>query len=453
MANLSKLLNYSCYELGHCFNHSCSGACFEICIIAFIESCKIYGVVYLATLLVNSGKMSISYARKILKDYLTSACFLTVNGFGYIGSFCLLKHILGHINFFTASYVPGFLASLAAIFVERPERRPLLAIYCLNVASESLWNNLANHGYVRNIPRGEVIIFSLSMAVLGYFFRSPRPASRFIHSILQLILGKGETGAMISERKAASSVALPQHHSSPRSWIKRLLFPLTVRHHFCPHKAGCLPHFVLNAMQGFMKGYVLQLGLRVLPSVPSFLSQPWKIVPIVLSRTNIQAGFFFAWFTAVFKGTCCVGRWWMGREVAGQGAVAGALAALSMYWYSAPSMALYIMWKILETLYKKGCDADYLPRIPGSVEILYAIAVGYLFHIAVMEKHYLKPSYWRFLNRLTWSHIAKYNRHLLEPYGLSSAREFANFWPQYNLNHISENMRQMTIEHLAKIQV
>lgn len=47
MANLSKLLNYSCYELGHCFQESCSSASFEMCIVVFIESCKIYGVVYL----------------------------------------------------------------------------------------------------------------------------------------------------------------------------------------------------------------------------------------------------------------------------------------------------------------------------------------------------------------------------------------------------------------------
>lgn len=57
---------------------------------------------------------------------------------------------------------------------------------------------------------------------------------------------------------------------------------------------------------------------------------------------------------------------------------------------------------VFQMLYKRGCDAGYLPRIPGAVEVLYAIAVGYLFHIAVMEKHYLKPSYWRFLYRLTW---------------------------------------------------
>lgn len=47
MGSLSKVLPYTCYELGHCWKHSCSSASFEVCIIGLIESLKIYGVVYL----------------------------------------------------------------------------------------------------------------------------------------------------------------------------------------------------------------------------------------------------------------------------------------------------------------------------------------------------------------------------------------------------------------------
>ncbi|MPC13248.1 Transmembrane protein 135 [Portunus trituberculatus] len=91
MGSFSKILPYSCYELGHCWKHSCSSASFEICIIGFIESLKIYGVVYLLTGLVNAQKISMKYGKKLLKDYLTSVCFLTVNAFGYIGSYCVVR--------------------------------------------------------------------------------------------------------------------------------------------------------------------------------------------------------------------------------------------------------------------------------------------------------------------------------------------------------------------------
>lgn len=44
--------------------------------------------------LVNARKISLKYGRKLLKDYLTSVCFLTVNAFGYIGSFCVVRSVL-----------------------------------------------------------------------------------------------------------------------------------------------------------------------------------------------------------------------------------------------------------------------------------------------------------------------------------------------------------------------
>lgn len=134
-------------------------------------------------------KITLEYGRKILKDYLRSVCFLSTNAFGYIGSFCVIRwvlvaslsmtlpineilctnhlclykcsfnadmlniywlvveittwsidaisvnprKILQHVNFLSASFLPGFVGSVLAINVERVERRPLLAVYVANV--------------------------------------------------------------------------------------------------------------------------------------------------------------------------------------------------------------------------------------------------------------------------------------------------------------------------------
>ncbi|XP_063850865.1 transmembrane protein 135-like isoform X1 [Scylla paramamosain] len=75
MGSFSKILPYSCYELGHCWKHSCSSASFEICIIGFIESIKIYGVVYLLTGLVNARKISMKYGKKALEELLNISLF------------------------------------------------------------------------------------------------------------------------------------------------------------------------------------------------------------------------------------------------------------------------------------------------------------------------------------------------------------------------------------------
>ncbi|XP_071517372.1 transmembrane protein 135-like [Panulirus ornatus] len=450
MGSFSKLLPYTCYELGHCWHHSCSFTSFEICIIAFIESCKIYGVVYLLTGLINARKISIEYGRKILKDYLTSVCFLTVNAFGYIGSFCVLRSILRHVNFLTASFLPGFIASFMAIFVERQERRSLLAIYVTNVASECLWNSAVGRGYVKPIPHGEILIFAGAMAVLGYSFRSSSPPSRLVNSILQLFLGRGESGVMIASRQVTHPILSEQLDPKPQPWPMKLLSVFTFHHPLCPHRGGCLPHFFRMGLQGFSQGFLLQLAVKLLSSASRIVKSPWKVINLLLNGNNISAGIFLAWFISVFKGTCCAGRWWHGKDDPSHGAVAGVLSALSMYFYSAPSLALYMMWKVLESLYEKGCDDGYLPRIPKSVEILYSLSTGYLFHTAVMEKQYMKPSYWRFLKSLTWNRLSMYNRHLLDCYGLNSSQDFHNYWPDYDLDQIGDAVKQMLPQHIAE---
>jgi hypothetical protein len=48
-----------------------------------------------------------------------------------------------------------------------------------------------------------------------------------------------------------------------------------------------------------------------------------------------------------------------------------------------------------------GVNQGTLLSIPGSVPVLYAASTALLLHACVLEPHNLKPSYWKFLNRLT----------------------------------------------------
>ena len=46
MASYSKLLPYSCYEIGHTWHPDCSAATLDVFINALLGSMKIYAVVY-----------------------------------------------------------------------------------------------------------------------------------------------------------------------------------------------------------------------------------------------------------------------------------------------------------------------------------------------------------------------------------------------------------------------
>ena len=44
---------------------------------------------------------------------------------------------------------------------------------------------------------------------------------------------------------------------------------------------------------------------------------------------------------------------------------------------------------------------EVLPDIPLAKEIIYATATSVLFHLAVVSPHKLKPSYFKFMNKIT----------------------------------------------------
>jgi hypothetical protein len=58
--------------------------------------------------------------------------------------------LIGGHNYYTFGVLSGFLCSFVSIFVERPSRRILLAIYCANVASHGAIVSMARNAIQQN---------------------------------------------------------------------------------------------------------------------------------------------------------------------------------------------------------------------------------------------------------------------------------------------------------------
>lgn len=68
--------------------------------------------------------------------------------------------------------MPAFLSSVFAILIERPSRRLLLSLYVSNVATETIWNMMLTRNMVKPVKHGVVLLFSISIASLLYFYKS-----------------------------------------------------------------------------------------------------------------------------------------------------------------------------------------------------------------------------------------------------------------------------------------
>lgn len=100
-----------------------------------------------------------------------STAFLTTNSFTFCMFLCIIRRYAGHFNFYTFSFVPSLLGSLCAILIERPSRRGMLALYTSNVATEAVFRQCVERGWVRPLRGGGAAVFGAGAAALMYVFR------------------------------------------------------------------------------------------------------------------------------------------------------------------------------------------------------------------------------------------------------------------------------------------
>ncbi|XP_018027650.1 transmembrane protein 135 [Hyalella azteca] len=286
---------------------------------------------------------------------------------------------------------------------------------------------------------GSVLLFSLSMGLLGWMYHSahhqPPP---FLASLIKYFVGAGECGSQTSSLTQSE----PTSQQGRETWFARVL--CNPRHRSCPHSSSCL-HYALKAMaSGGVKGFLGSLALKLLSigtrspaSLPRLVLSPTFLLKLLLNPDHLRLALFVAWFSGAFRFGACACRRLRNGESPTNGAVAGSLAALGMWFNPSPSLALYSAWKTLEVLCCMGVKSGHLPAVPYATELLYSIMTGYLFHVAAVHQQYIKPSYWRLLLNLTDGRMAQFNRHLLYPYKMDSARNFNGFWPDYKLEDLS----------------
>ncbi|KAK2143274.1 hypothetical protein LSH36_858g00055 [Paralvinella palmiformis] len=194
----SKTVPYTCYELGHCWTPHCSQAFTDIAIDAFKYALKVYGTLYLLAAIIRRKKKSY-YLKKLIPETIRSSVFLSTNGCLFIGAFCLWRKIfpfytyyngflvgipitvlvyhlergdraiMGQSTYPTSGFAPSACASFLAILLERKARRGILALYLLNLATETAYNSALSHGVVPYIKNGETGSSSDPYDVMSYF--------------------------------------------------------------------------------------------------------------------------------------------------------------------------------------------------------------------------------------------------------------------------------------------
>ncbi|KAF3830204.1 hypothetical protein GH733_001629 [Mirounga leonina] len=203
------------------------------------------------------------------------------------------------------------------------------------------------------------------------------------------------------------------------------------RHRCCKHyEDNCISYCIKGFIRMFSVGYLIQCCLRIPSAFRHLFTQPSRLFSLFYNKENFQLGAFLGSFVSIYKGTSCFLRWVRNLDDELHAIIAGFLAGVSMMFYKSTTISMYLASKLVETMYFKGIEAGKVPYFPHADTIIYSISTAICFQAAVMEVQTLRPSYWKFLLRLTKGKFAVMNRKVLDVFGTGASKHFQDFIPR-----------------------
>ncbi|KAB0391458.1 hypothetical protein E2I00_005395, partial [Balaenoptera physalus] len=203
------------------------------------------------------------------------------------------------------------------------------------------------------------------------------------------------------------------------------------RHRCCKHyEDNCISYCIKGFIRMFSVGYLIQCCLRIPSAFRHLFTQPSRLLSLFYNKENFQLGAFLGSFVSIYKGTSCFLRWVRNLDDELHAIIAGFLAGVSMMFYKSTTISMYLASKLVETMYFKGIEAGKVPYFPHADTIIYSISTAICFQAAVMEVQTLRPSYWKFLLRLTKGRFAVMNRKVLDVFGTGASKHFQDFIPK-----------------------
>lgn len=396
-------LPYTCHEVAHTWTPHCTVGALDVGGACAKESLKIYSTLYFVGLLLRRKVPSKEDFFKMLISIAQSTAFLSYNAFGFVWAHCFIRQLLGFSNFWTLSFLPGWVCSFLSIFLERQSRRSMLATYVTNVAAESSYKSLLNHKIIPKLHNVDVVLFGLTMSGLLYLQLVKKEQSK--DPIMGLVR------KLTGEEENVDQPLKPREND----------FDFVVQ--------DSLKHFLFGAAGQQL--FTIFKTYRSGNPVTSNLFDQHRIGLFLGTLT-----FFTRIYVMMFKRISGSLNGW-------HSVLIGLLTSPVYLLYRNSTLVQYAFWKFTEVGVKSMNASGHLPTIPFFTELLYATSTALLFHYGFLEPHSLRGSYFVFINRITGHKMSEVNRSLVDlEYPGSQASKRIQFLPLYEAEFISERLRR-----------
>jgi hypothetical protein len=363
------------------------------------ESLKVYTSLYTISAIL-SGK-GVDYMRtKLWKEIIRSSLFLSSHGCFFCAYICLFRKLLGTFRVLSLGLLPGFCSAFTCILIERKSRRGVLAMYMLNLASETLFKILKDSEYVNDVPYGEVVMFCVATAILMAMYNTNTLPQGFVKTLLDKCF----------RRKNSAHDDNTTHQDKPEE----------------PDLVAMFKNSALLGGQVFGASWFLHTTYSLVNSIVKIFRKPSTLLSVVRRKDNIRFAAWLSSFVFIYRNMLALLNNYTKSARNTSGAVAGAVAGLSIMFHRKTSYALYVLSKTVELLYTRGMEEGVVPYFKHFDTLLYSCSTAVMLHSLILQPQLMKSQYFTFLDQLSGHKFSQVKRSPLDVFGMESSQVQTN---------------------------
>ncbi|KAK6766136.1 hypothetical protein RB195_025814 [Necator americanus] len=422
------VLTTNCYETLHTWNPDCNQAIIDTIPEGILFCLKVYAPFYLTTsLIAKKGDVRRVDWIRYFRDVIRSSIFLNFNMIFFIFFLCRIRSVLGFFTPISMGLVSSMIGSFFSLLIEKRSRWPALALYLTNLASETLFRQLSNHGYIPKVKNAEVIPFVIGMGLFSHLYSTKKLESG-AKKALNLIHNP------CKERDIAEDYPVPKQ-------FKAFLYDLRKEYgksQLCEHRHSCVSNIAESFMSNFTFGIGLSSALVLLKNITILFKNPRKILEQLFSKSSLRIPTFFGLMPLIFHTVrCSMNRFPQSGNTC-RNIIAGAASGLAMLAFPNVAIAMYVMWKAIEIIFYDLVKQGKIRPLPYGDLLLYTVSTGYVLWQIIIEPQAIRKGYLKFLLGLTGNRMSLLNRDLYEHFGYQSRLLFP-YRPVLNTKYVTIN--------------
>ena len=429
-------------------------------------------MLYTFTQLAVQRRFDLEASCETAKSTLRSSLFIFFHAYNGSVMGCALRRTFGRFYYRVLVCAPALLSSYLALIIEKPARRQALAFYLLNLASEIVFRMAVTKGYFKPIKHGETLLFSLSLAAWYYLLKAHGFGRDPVSAAVKVLVGREEAKSRRSADKLRNTSSTDTQTAAEKkpqkvtNYLVKLLNKFAEQvdslassckfgecHPTCPHQEiSCLLYVLKPIPTRYLLGHSIQFVLRLSAQPLKLFAEPAKTIRESLYATSsIRFGLFLASLVSTGRLTSCLlRRYSNSNSLNWHGAVSGLVAGASMLWSPKSSLSMYIMWKAVEQYYLLAVRQKRVEYFEFTILTIYAASAATILYTFALEPRFVRPSYMRFLDKLSDHRLHQLNRMVLDVFGTGSSIGYEDYFPDLDPKHMSNQFKELVFNWMIQ---